>query len=425
MDMRLFFATLTAAIVVGVPGGLLSASAGQSSPGSPTYDINAEWRLRYESRESTDFCAVNHKDPQDELSRVRLNLSLKPADNTRVFARLQHSYRRNRLNGSCGSQEKSGFQQAYLDYRQDNLSLRVGRQELGYGDYRLLILSNWDNIGYTWDAVRLGIKGSIWQADILYGRPGMFPTSTTHPLLYGIYATITPSTRWQSDVYLLRKEVIASGVQQRITAVGARPVVQLGKRIKLSAEAVLQNGTVGDKDLRAWGYWARIEYALPGVKNTKLLIQRDFASGGNPDGSNLHTFDQFFGTTFAICGRMGLQGWRNMSAWRIGIAGAPSSRLQYTADIHLNRLADARDYWYSGGGIPVKGADGKPLRDATGSAGTEVGTEINFTVNYALSSNLQVSAGYARFLPGRFVRETNSGFADATEWFYLQTTRKF
>ena len=423
--MRLSVFAVAAVVFICTFGGWLTASAGQSSPASKAISFNAEWRLRYEDRACTDFCSMNQKDPQDELSRIRLNFIATASPNTRFVARLQHSYRRNSLNGSADTQEKSGFQQLYLDTSWGNVTLRLGRQEMGYGDYRLLILSNWDNIGYTWDAVRLGVKGSRWQADLLYGRPGMFPTSTTQPVLYGIYATYKPSSRWQSDVYLLRKEVIASGTQHRIWAVGARPVVQLGKGAKLTAEAVLQSGEVGAKDLRAWGYWARLEYALDRSGSTKLILQRDFASGGNPDDGTLHTFDQFFGTTFATAGRMGLQGWRNMSAWRIGVSGSPSPRWQYTADIHLNRLADARDYWYGGGGSPMKGLRGTALRDPTGAAGTEVGTEVNFTLNYSLSRELQLSAGYGRFIPGRFVRETNSGFADRTEWFYLQTTRKF
>ena len=423
--MRLFFAASAAFIVAAALSGWSEASAGQTPPASRAIEIKAEWRLRLENRECTDFCAVNQKDPQDELSRVRVNLSTSPSPNTRLVARLQHSYRRNRINGSADAQEKSGFQQLYFDSRWGNLSLRLGRQEMGFGDYRLLILSNWDNVGFTWDAVRLGVSGNQWQADILYGRPGMFPTNTTHPVLYGVYATYKPSKQWQSDVYLLRKEVIATGTAQRIWAVGARPVVQLDKRTKFAAEAVMQRGEVGSKDLNANAYWARVEYSLPGVKNTRLILQRDFASGGDPNSSTAHTFDQFFGTTFAICSRMGMQGWRNMSAWRIGVSGAPSARLHYTADLHFNRLADSRDYWYGGSGAPVKGASGAALRDPTGAAGTEVGTEFNFTVNYSLSTDLQISAGYGRFMPGRFVRETNSGFADHTDWFYLQTTRRF
>lgn len=408
-----------------VLGGLLGASAGPLSLGGKPMDINAEWRLRYEDRVSTDFCSHNHKNLQDELSRVRLNLTATPASNTTLVARLQHSYRRNRNSAGADTQEKSGFHQLYVDTRWGNLNLRLGRQEMGYGDYRLLILSQWDNVGFTWDAVRLGLKGTAWQTDILYARPGMFPTTTTHPVLYGIYATYKPKAQWQSDVYLLRKAVISSGTQHRIWAIGARPVVQVNKSTKLTAEAVLQSGEVGSKDMKGWGYWARLEYNLPGASNTKLILQRDFASGGNPDGTTVHTFDQFFGTTFAICGRMGLQGWRNMSTWRIGLSGAPSKRLQYTADLHINQLADARDYWYGGGGSPVRGVNGRPLRDPTGAAGRDVGAELVFTLNYSLSTDLTVSAGYGRFMPGRFVREVNDGFGDRTNWFYLQTTRKF
>lgn len=406
-------------------GGWYPASAGQTSIWGKNASFNFEWRLRYENRQSMDFCMPNQKDCQDEFSRIRLNFSTILSPGNRLVARLQHSYRRNNLGGSSDTQHKSGFQQMYLDRQWQNLSLKVGRQELGFGNYRLLLLSNWDNVGYTWDAVRLGIKDGLWRADIFYGRPGMFPTHTTHPVLYGVYATYSPSARWQSDVYLLRKEVIASGTQQRIWAIGTHPTLQLTKDTKFVAEAVLQNGKVGSKDLRAWGYWARLEHHLPGVKNTKLILQHDFASGGNPDDATAHTFDQFFGTTFGICGRMGLQGWRNMCSWRIGLSGIPSPRLQYTADIHLNRLANAQDYWYGGGGSPVKGVDGLPLRDPKGSAGTEVGTEINLTLTYALSEGLQVSAGYARFIPGSFVQNVNRGFSDNTEWFYLQTSYKF
>ena len=423
--MRLNSLTVTLLAVGITIGGWLTASAGQSSPVGKAVTFDAEWRLRYEDRACTDFRLASQKDPQDELSRVRLNLSAVPSSNTKLFARLQHSYRRNKLNGSTDTQEKSGFQQLYLDTTWDNLAIRLGRQELGYGDCRMLIVSNWDNIGFTWDAVRLRFQRNPWRADLMYGRPGMFPTSNTHPVLYGIYANYKPSSRWQSDLYLLRKEVIASGTQLRIWAIGAQPVIQLGNGVKLSAEAVLQSGEVGAKNLQAYAYWVRLEHVLNRSGNTKVILQRDFASGGNPDDPTLHTFDQFFGTTFARCGRMGLQGWRNMSTWRIGVSGSPSPRWEYTADIHLNRLADSRDYWYGGGGAPMKGTGGKPLRDPTGAAGREVGTEVNLTLNYSLTSDLLLSAGYGRFIPGRFVRETNGGFADHTDWFYLQTTRKF
>ncbi|NSW80060.1 MAG: alginate export family protein, partial [Chthonomonadetes bacterium] len=312
--MRFLAATLVGWCVIGLQ---LVSSAGQTSPTGSPLNISTEWRVRYEDRNCTSFCSMNQKDVQDELSRLRVNLSTHFGQNSQVFARFQYSYRRNHQSGSADTQEKSGFQQLYLDTKWDNLSLRLGRQELGYGDYRLLILSNWDNIGYTWDAVRLGIKGSSWQADVLYGRPGMFPTSTTHPVLYGIYANVKPNPRWQSDLYLLRKEVIDSGSQHRIWAMGAQPSVRLSQNTSLTAEMALQSGKVGSKSLKAWGYWLRLEQDIPRLRNTKMILQYDFASGGNPDDSTLHTFDQFFGTTFAICGRMGLQGWRNMNSWRV------------------------------------------------------------------------------------------------------------
>lgn len=387
--------------------------------------LNAEWRLRYEARECNDFCALNQRDPSDQLSRLRLNFQHSLTPTTSITGRFQHSYRRNTLQGRSDAQDRTGFQQLYVDTQAGDWNLRFGRQDLGYGDYRVLIFSNWDNIGFTWDAARLRLKSPKWQTDLLYGRPGMFPSHSTHPVLYGVYSTWKPASSWASDLYLLRKEVIASGTQHRIWALGARPQVTLNQSTKLAAEAVLQRGEVGDKNLKAWGYWVRVEYMLPRTTATKLVVQHDFASGGSPDATELHTFDQFFGTTFAICGRMGLQGWRNLRAWRIGLAGSPSKQWQYTADVHFNRLANARDHWYGGSGAPMRGADGKVLRDPLGTAGNDVGTEMSLTLTYNARADLQISVGYGRFMPGGFVRATNKGFADQSEWFYLQTTQRY
>lgn len=180
-----------------VLSGWCGASAGQTPMWGKNGSFNLEWRLRYENRQSMDFCMPNYEDCQDEFSRVRLNFSTTLSPDNKLVARLQHSYKRNKLAGSPNTQHKSGFQQMYWERQWQNLSLRVGRQELGFGNYRLLLLSNWDNVGYTWDAVRLGIKEGLWRADIFYGRPGMFPTNT--PIQYCMGSTLPTAHRFDGS----------------------------------------------------------------------------------------------------------------------------------------------------------------------------------------------------------------------------------
>jgi hypothetical protein len=286
--VRLSAGAVAVGVFIGTLSGWLTARAGQCSPADKAINFNAEWRLRYEDRACIDFCSRNQKNPRDEHSRLRLNFSATASPSTQWVARLQHSYTRNSLQGSADSQERSGFQQLYVDTSWGRLSLRLGRQDLNFGDGRLLSTLNWSNIAASWDALRLSASHGYWNAHLIYGRPGMFPTSTTHPVLYGIYATYRPSSRWQSDVYLLRKEVIASGVAAPHLGCGSQTRwCNSTKEAKLTAEVVLQSGEVGAKDPSgSWGYWARFEYALNRSSNTKLILQRDFASGGNPDDTN-------------------------------------------------------------------------------------------------------------------------------------------
>jgi hypothetical protein len=90
--------------------------------------------------------------------------------------------------------------------------LRVGRQELGYGELRLLGASNWANAATVFDAVR-----ATWRPNKKY-RMDAFAASVVHPLrgefnrhtpgnnLHGLYggledvvpkATVEPYFFWR------------------------------------------------------------------------------------------------------------------------------------------------------------------------------------------------------------------------------------
>jgi hypothetical protein len=133
------------------------------------------------------------------------------------------------------------------------------------------------------------------------------------------------------------------------------------------------------------------------------------------------TFDQLYPTNHGFYGISDYVGWRNISAWRLSARSRADRRWSAAVDLHHFALADSRDFWYGDNGRPVTGASGTALRDAAGLSGRDVGREFDAVVRYTARKGLAIEAGYARFWPGGFVRKTNGGRADSSNWFYLQT----
>ncbi len=78
---------------------------------------------------------------------------------------------------------------------------------------------------------------------------------------------------------------------------------------------------------------------------------------------------------------------------------------------HIFRLDSARDALHTAGGIPIR-------RDPTGLAGTDVGTEIDFVVNFHLSQGHDLLVGYSKLFAGEFIKQT--GPAVSPRLFYVQ-----
>jgi hypothetical protein len=101
------------------------------------------------------------------------------------------------------------------------LSLRAGRQDLNFGEQRLLGNFNWINVGRSFDAVRLTLKHNRYWLDA-FAASVVIPTSTgfdrpwTGTNLHGLYggieklpfgATIEPYILWR----LAPRQVSESG----------------------------------------------------------------------------------------------------------------------------------------------------------------------------------------------------------------------
>jgi hypothetical protein len=129
--------------------------------------ISGQVRFRAESFNDFDFDDDVSADARDDdflLSRIRLAVDLKPHELVRLYFQLQDSHQFEtdtptafRL-GPPAREDRVDIHQAYIDARpiaDVPLIIRAGRQELSYGNQKLIGAFGWSNVGRTFKGVKM------------------------------------------------------------------------------------------------------------------------------------------------------------------------------------------------------------------------------------------------------------------------------
>ena len=132
--------------------------------GMVVFDV--EERLRYEFRSNTFDFNNGVGAPNDGsflLQRARVGVKIEPLSWFRLYGQFQSSIEvgnRGDEPGVFGAEgdDYADLYQAYVeiaDYKEFPLGLKVGRQLFNYGEQRLVGSFDWNNLGRTFDAIRL------------------------------------------------------------------------------------------------------------------------------------------------------------------------------------------------------------------------------------------------------------------------------
>jgi hypothetical protein len=301
------------------------------------------------------------------------------------------------------------------DSDQSPVSLRAGRQDLNFGEQRLLGNSNWTNVGRSFDAVRLTLRHKRYRLDA-FASSVVIPTSTgfdrpqTGNNLHGLYggieklpfgATIEPYILWR----LAPQQVSESGVvaKKDFETIGFRGTGRI-RAIDYGTEMAGQVGSLGPDRVRAWaGHWVA-GYTIPGSTwRSRFSGEYNYASGDrNPHDGVQGTFDVLYPSPHDQYGLCDQVGWRNIHDVRLGWDAKPVPKLGLIGNYHSWWLASARDALYAPTGAAV-------VRRLDGSAGRHVGEEIDIQASYTVTAQMQLAAGLGRIFPGGFLRKTTPG----------------
>ena len=431
--------------------GLVNDGLRQEASGFESWDIGGQFRARYEVFDGGSPAAPNNDFQKSGADNDNSFFWTREKLHVGYNLKWVSAFVEGRNSNSAGDddprnlgEDSFDLHQAYLavgNAKQFPVTAKVGRQELLYGDQRVVGPSDWNNTGRVFDAAKLRYEDKNFWVDALVANvvvpvDGKYNDHDSSDWLAGVYAsskTLFPVQ--ESQLYFLSRNVgrgSAAGTASRdIYSAGARVKSLPGKLAgwDYAAEFIKQFGNIVQGGVRreqdAWatsllgGYTWADTFGTP-----RLGVEYDFSSGdSNAADNKSETLDNLFPTNHGKYGLMDYVGWRNIHDPSLSFSIRPHKKLSVSLDYHLFWLADTHDSFYpqSGSGRNANGYGKTPAYDSF------VGSEIDFDMNYAITSWAALRGGYGHFFPGGYVDQSKQALGGSTgaHWFYLQATATF
>jgi Alginate export len=354
------------------------------------------------------------------LQRVRLNMKLLPASwlrfhfqtqDSRVFFKKQKPY-------APPYQDTWDLRLAYVEIGDSEKAsgLRVGRQELAYGDERLVGPSPWTNVARSFDAARATFRHDKFRLDIFASavvvlKDGDLGQVQPGNNLHGIYGGMTdiipdsviePYVFWRLAPRLKTETGGIGNLDSKTT--GVRWVGKIPAGFDYGVEMALQRGSQGTDIIHAWaGHWIVGHTWASALATPRFIVEYNYASGdANPKDGRRGTFDQLYPTAHDKYGLADEVGWKNIHHLRSGVELKPYPKWAAGAKYSAYWLADPHDALYTTSNTVV-------ALKANGTAGRFVGQELDATTLYAISDQIRIGGGLGHLFPGGFLKKATPG----------------
>jgi hypothetical protein len=292
---------------------------------------------------------------------------------------------------------------------------RVGRQEVQLGSQRLLGTPDWANIRTTFDGARVFRVGDKWDVDLFWLRPRVItningPNSGDNNQNFaGAWATYKPKKGTTRDFYFLVLDNTNNVTQQGIAkapftnyTLGSRWAGDRDNAFLYDFEGGVQLGRRGREDIVAGFATAGVGYNFKDTPWKPVVwAYYDYASGDHrPNSGTYNTFNQLFPFGHYYFGYVDAIGRQNIHDLNFVLWTYPSKWVTQIIQQHNFWLDSRTDALYNAFGNAYR-------RDATGRAGSHVGTELDYLVNFHLTKRADFFVGYSYLWGGEFLKNTS------------------
>jgi hypothetical protein len=356
------------------------------------------------------------------------------------------------------------------NHKEFPVSVKLGRQELAYGDQRLVGHFRWNNNARTFDALKVRWQNPLFGVDlftggVVYNDSHNLNKSRPKDRFSGAYFNFPalPGVSEKSlvEAYLfarnVRRPIVTedwSGVAAPFRLPGAQDLYTAGLRLKSKANAfgpwdygielMQQFGSrtavfpatsaaaaLAAPRLSQQAYAAVLQAGYTWTESPhqpRLAFLYSLGSGDkDTTDTKSQTFQNLFPTNHLFYGYMDLSSLQNLHDLRLAYTWKPNPVSVIALEAHSHFLARTTDFWYNVAGVPRN-----VTTAAVGSGGSyrlnpsysrHVGNELDLVAAWTVKPYAQVEAGASHYFRGQYIKQSLSavGSKDAS-YFYLQLT---
>jgi len=468
-----FTGWLTLAVFATVGGAMVAADPAFAKVDVDKLTVSGEARIRYEYRVGATFGGTQANESAAS-HRIRVGIGYDLTPDVGFFAQFQDA----RVYGSEGcafapaatagngcattgigavsSANNSGtgvdLHQGYILVKNagaQGLSLKLGRQEIIFGDHRLFGHFGWSQIGNSFDGARGTWASKMADVDLFWARISdndgaaagstagvIFPAAgqqgTDDQDIFGAYVTLKPVANWTIEPYwfLLTDGRTSAGAaaatyttqapNQHRHTLGGRINGKAGG-LDATAEGAWQFGSVSsgvagglagnqyrDLHINAHAEAVKVGYTMAAVPmKPRIGVEFNYASGDGDNASsaagagnrgNMNTFDNLFPTNHFHYGYMDLMAWKNMVNYQVMFDVKPSDVSKFQINFIWHRLANTRDNWYRAGQVAY-------ATSAASNQAASIGQELDIHYWHTFKEKFKFEVGYGHFFTGEYLEK--------------------
>lgn len=336
-----------------------------------------------------------------------------------------------RLFGSFpGIDDGSAFalHQGILEIGDDRGYIRVGRQEINYGNQRMIGALDWLMAARSFDAIRLhAFFGDNIELDLfgsmLARQQAIVDDSVDPPQTFtnnGSYlATTNLSVRHSEALYLEAyvlyrhdrpRSAASLGLKNDIASPGIYLTGVPLKGLKYTGEFTIQGGRSANSTFFAFAASGDLDYTFEKV-SWKPTLNGGFAyATGASSNGKVDEFNNFFPTNHKFYGAADLIGLRNLIEGHAHFSiKAPKRPVGARLGIYNFALANPSARWSNVGGVTFGLNPDNTVRN--------LGQEVDLLFKWSFLPGISLSGGWTVFVPNQGAR--NLGNSDVQQWGYL------
>jgi Alginate export len=349
--------------------------------------------------------------------RVMVHSNVEIGSQVRIFVQLNSTFRFFNPNPVTPEIDENqlSLHQAFIDYKfGKHFILRAGRQEMGYGNNRILTFREGPNTRLAFDAVVLKYTNQKRKIDLLALTPVVskqfvFDDQSFKETVFGIYGTefLVPK-KLLLDYYVLsfgsdiRKYNFITGKETR-QSFGLRFFSQ-NPTFNYELETAYQTGKFNNSKIRAYAFSADASYVLNKTNSFIIGVSGNYISGDKDKTDNiLNTYNLIFSKpSYGLAAPIGSSNITNVNPY---LKINPIKKLNVYAGVYFLSRQSNQDGTYSPGMAQVRPTPANLFTSAKKAIGTQYAVETGYNVNQHFF--FAVDAAYLK--ADSYVKETGKG----------------